>query len=85
MQIRIHLQGDPEPLRVPIHYNALLQGVLYSYLELHLAHFLHQEGWQDGKRRLRLFAFSRLLGKRRREGNMWVFEGPVTWYVASPW
>ena len=75
------LDGD---LVLPVHYNVIVQGLLYHHLEKSLAHRVHEQGWKDGKRRLRLFTFSRLRGRFRREGEWLRFFGRIRLIIASP-
>jgi CRISPR-associated endoribonuclease Cas6 len=86
MRVDITLNAS-QGLRLPRQYNELLQGFLYGHLEAELARRLHDEGFVDpeGRRRLRFFTFSRLMGRWRAEGEGIVFMGPVRWVVASPW
>jgi len=37
-----------------------------------------------GKRAFKMFTFSRLLGRHRREGDNLIFEGDITLYLSSP-
>ena len=86
MRVDIHLcpaDGQQE-IVLPIHYNVLLQGVIYSSLDAALAHRVHEQGWTDAGRRLKLFTFSRLRGDFRRRGKHLVFSGRLVWTVASP-
>ena len=53
-------------LTLPIHYNHLLQGFIYKNLtDDALRTFLHEVGFQKGKRSYKLFTYSRILGKSR--------------------
>ncbi|MBF7082172.1 CRISPR-associated endoribonuclease Cas6 [Desulfallas sp. Bu1-1] len=52
-----------ENFPVPINYNYLVQSAIYSSLGNELAEQLHDEGYMVGKRKLKLFAFSRLMGR----------------------
>jgi CRISPR-associated endoribonuclease Cas6 len=76
---------DP-PLRLPIHYNHLVQGLVYGLLEVAFAQKVHQEGFRAGGRQLRLFAFSRLLGPYvlHREALTIEFPDVVRLVVSSP-
>ncbi len=83
MRICVHLR----PInRAPLssHYNVWLQGVLYQALGPRQRDFWHNQGLQDGSRRLKLFVFSRLFGKFERTSNGLVFWETVRWYIASP-
>ena len=73
-------------LPLPIHYNHLVQGMIYRSLDRALRNWLHQEGFVFHKRHFKLFTFSRLMAKRRtlnRETRSIVFEGPVRFKVGS--
>ena len=83
MRLRISLRTDEGPLRVPIQYNHLLQGLVYHNLDRVLSEWLHEEGHAYGQRRFKLFTFSRLFGKREaREGRI-AFGSPVHFYLGS--
>ncbi len=69
---------------LPVHYNGLVQGWIYRHLESSLAQKVHLEGWSDGKRRMRFFTFSRLLGDVRVRDGMIRFLGDVRLVLASP-
>lgn len=69
---------------LPIHYNAVAQGFLYRHLEPELATSLHEEGIQEGKRKLKFFTFSRLIGNHRILQSQIVYNGTFYLVVASP-
>ncbi len=73
---------------IPINYNHLLAGVIYQFLYLsdpEYAHFLHEDGYNIGDKRLKLFTFSQLMAKRRQIIDKGIcFRSPLTWYVSSP-
>jgi len=84
--VRVRLTFSPKDgvCRLPVHYNQLVQGFLYRHLDESLAESVHNEGYVDGSRRLRMFTFSRLQGRAMvREGNI-VFAGEFSLVVASP-
>lgn len=86
MHLRITLKGKSGPIRLPIHYNRLIQGAIYSSLSEALAEFFHNMGFTSGKRSLKLFTFSRLLGRfdiRREKGEI-LFPQGATLIVSSP-
>ena len=84
MRIEVLLRGLQEPVALPTHYNWHIQGLIYQYLDSGLAARIHDRGWLDGNRRLKLFTFSRLRGSFRREGSMLLFRGPLSLTIASP-
>ncbi len=84
MRINLHLRPAEGELILPGHHNHLLQGLIYHHLDEVLAQRTHDQGWLDGQRRLRLFVFSRLMGRFRREQGQIKFFGPLMFFVASP-
>ena len=87
MRLVIRFVGRRGGLRLPLQYNELIQGFIYRHLEDKVASRVHTDGFPDPRslRRLRLFTFSRLFGRWRREGEHILFRGPVVLVVASPW
>ncbi len=71
-------------VRLPINYNEVLQGFIYSHLDGILAGFLHEEGFRCGSRSFKLFTFSRLIGKVRASEGMFNIRGPFKLIVSSP-
>ena len=84
--MRIDLWLKPtERLVVPVHYNHLVQGMIYRHLNPLIAQQTHDFGWAvDGKRRLPLFVFSRLRGRFRRQNGNLIFEKTIALSVSSP-
>lgn len=66
------------------HYNHLIQAAIYRSISPSLSLFLHEKGFTYGKRAFKMFTFSRLLGKHRKEGNSLLFEGGITLHLSSP-
>lgn len=71
---------------LPIHYNHIVQGLLYECLNKELSQFLHDKGFKHHKRSFRMFTFSRLMGRFNinKEGGQIIFSNPVTLFIASP-
>ncbi|MGQ9723630.1 MAG: CRISPR-associated endoribonuclease Cas6 [Candidatus Jordarchaeum sp.] len=69
---------------LPLHYNHLVQSMIYSNISRELADFLHDKGFIHGKRTFKLFTFSRIIGKPQISNGSIVFEGSVRLYVSSP-
>jgi CRISPR-associated endoribonuclease Cas6 len=69
---------------LPIHYNHLIQGWIYDSISEELSSFLHDEGFTSGKRKFKLFTFSRLLGRFNISRGLIYFEGPVWLYISTP-
>jgi len=86
MRIRLTFGSATDTFSLPRQYNEQIQGFIYRHLDAQLAAQIHDEGHPDprGKRRLKLFTFSRLQGKWRVEGDQIVFSGPVQLVIASP-
>jgi len=84
VHLRIRFRATDGAARLPIHYNEYIQAFIYRHLDEHLATVLHDQGIPEGKRRLKLFTFSRLLGPCRVGGEYITFSGPITLVVASP-
>ena len=87
MQLKLRFSIRAGELTLPLNYNELLQGFIYRHLEADLAARLHDEGFPDpcGRRKLKLFTFSRLLGRWKRSGDRIAFLEAVELVVASPW
>jgi CRISPR-associated endoribonuclease Cas6 len=84
MRLRIRLYSEKPPLRLPIQYNHLLQGLVYSNLNRALSEWLHEEGHAHGKRRFKLFTFSRLFGRRSTDkGQIEFGSGSVDFYLSA--
>ena len=84
---RIKLELLPkDEARLTIHYKHHVQSMLYSNISEELSTFLHDYGFQVGKRRFKLFTFSDLMGrfKMLRNSKEIKFLGPVYLYVSSP-
>jgi len=87
LRIKITLEHpEGKETTFPLYYNHTLQGFIYHHLSLALANFLHKKGYSLGKRKFKLFTFSRLFGKFRinpKEEKI-TFSGPVSFYLSSP-
>lgn len=93
MRVALSLVGKEGRLRLPRQYNELVQGFIYKHLDGCLAKSVHDEGFADprsAKRKLKLFAFSRL-SPDRNAGGRWrfvgehiEFQGPVCLVISSP-
>ncbi|NPB09593.1 MAG: CRISPR-associated endoribonuclease Cas6, partial [Thermodesulfobacteria bacterium] len=66
MRIALFFRPENGELLLPVHYNHLVQGFIYASLDEALARFYHDRGFNYGKRRFKLFTFSRLLCRERR-------------------
>ncbi|MGC8777994.1 MAG: CRISPR-associated endoribonuclease Cas6 [Candidatus Caldatribacteriaceae bacterium] len=89
MRARLTFAGEGvKELFLPLHYNHLLQALIYRVLPEGLARDLHEEGFSYEKRRFKLFTFSRLLERGRlveRNGRrMLCFPGKISLFFATP-
>lgn len=84
MRLILHLRPYKEQTRLPLQYNELIQGMIYGYLDRRLASFIHDHGMREGKRTLKLFTFSRLMGACAVRGRTLEISGGVRLVVASP-
>ena len=75
----------PQPVRLPVAYNAMLQGLIYHNLSPRIATFLHEQGFVVGSRNYKLFTFSRLMGQNKVNGDGIVLSPPFSLIISSPW
>lgn len=83
MRIALELASAGGTLRLPLHYNSEVQGLIYKNLGRALAAQVHDRGTPLGKRQFRFFTFSRLLGRYQIEGDRIEFTGPVRLRIGS--
>lgn len=84
MILRIKLRAE-KVLILPKSYNHLLQAFFYRNMDPVLSRFLHDIGFVYGKRRFKLFTFSKVIGSlREKKGGKIYFEPEITLYFASP-
>lgn len=86
--MRLVLRFEPKKgvLILPIHYNHLIQGMIYRTLDKSLRLWLHDEGFIWKKRKFKLFTFSRILSKRRHfnpDDRTISFYGPILLKISS--
>lgn len=84
MRIRVNLNSISDKIALPLHYNHLLQGFIYKNLSKSLSSSLHQKGSKIGKRRFKLFTFSRIFGNFERKEKELFFSGPFHFWLSSP-
>jgi len=75
-----------EGVTLPIHYNHLVQAMIYKNISDDLADFLHDGGFLLGKRPFKLFTFSRLNGRfiiDRVKGRI-TYRGDLSLQISSP-
>jgi len=87
VRVSFKFESAPEHLRLPIHYNHLVQAAIYRNLDEALAEWLHEKGYEWRKRRFKLFTFSRLLCHTRKYNpftKTLEIRGQFTLRVGSP-
>ena len=85
MHIYISLYCN-DGLEIPLHYNHIIQGVIYNAIDSDLADFLHDKGFTSGGRSFKLFAFSRLAGRyeiNKQKGSIKFFDD-IGMTISSP-
>lgn len=73
------------PLSLPISYHHILQGIIYNAIQNVPGYeTLHDEGYEYGKRRFKMFTFSEIFGRYRIKGDKIIFTDKVTFWISSP-
>lgn len=83
MRLNVELNAT-ESIRLPIHYNHLVQSMIYHSMDREFAEFLHEQGYEVDKRKFKLFTFSRLLGQYEIMGSEIFFTPPIRLIISSP-
>ena len=73
------------PILIPLHYNELIQGLIYHSLERSLATKLHDSGFIYQKRNFKLFTFSRILGRLQKKNGSFEINGSFQILISSPY
>jgi len=85
MIIKIGLKAYDGVVLLPKSYNHILQAFFYKNMDPYISKFLHNIGFLYGKRRFKLFTFSKVIAKlSKKTDSLLVFEGDLTLYFASP-
>jgi len=84
MQLELTIAPIGEAIILPLHYHHALQGFIYRNLGEGLATRIHDHGYSWGKRRLKMFVFSRILKKGKRIGEEIRFSGSIRIRIGSP-
>jgi CRISPR-associated endoribonuclease Cas6 len=85
LHLLVMLKPEPE-IKIPTNYNHLIQAVIYNTIDPELATFLHERGYESGKRVFKLFSFSRISGRfniSRTQGTI-KFNEDVRLVISSP-
>ena len=80
----MELTSPKAELVLPFHYTEWLQAAIYHSMGNSVAQVVHDVGFPVENRSLKLFAFSRLLGKYRANRETLTFHLPLTLVIASP-
>jgi len=83
LQLYVELNAM-DSIKLPIHYNYLVQSMIYRNMDKEFAEFLHNKGYEVNKRKFKLFTFSRLFGKYRIMESEIIFTPPVSLVFSSP-
>lgn len=85
--MHITMQFKPEgEFVLPLHYNHIIQGMIYKAINTQLAIFLHNKGFQNKRRSFKLFTFSRLNGRyeiNKEKGSIKFFD-QISMTISSP-
>ena len=84
MRLKIALSNNRNTIKLPQHYNSIIQGFIYRNLDRAMAERLHEQGYKYEKRRFKLFTFSKVFGKFTKEENNLLFRDRITFYISSP-
>jgi len=85
MRVKLTFQNpEHKPLLLPVHYNHLLQYLLYKLLPASLATHLHDQGFPYEKRTFKLFTFSRILNKGSAHSGKLRFGHCFSFLFATP-
>ncbi|MGG4043288.1 CRISPR-associated endoribonuclease Cas6 [Bacillus smithii] len=86
MRLTVAMKPKYHDVLLPLHYQYLLQGLLYQSLkDKTFATFLHEIGFQKGKRSYKLFTFSRLFGQHKIQLNSKkiLFDDEISWHIST--
>lgn len=83
MQINISFTSDKD-IVLPIHHNNIVQAFIYNNIDDKLAKLLHDGGYSSNGRSFKLFAFSRILGRVKKENDKFNFGRVIEVAVSSP-
>ncbi|MEF3244798.1 MAG: CRISPR-associated endoribonuclease Cas6 [Caldisericaceae bacterium] len=84
MRIKIIFESQNQNLILPLHYNHLIQSLIYNVFSKEVADKLHNEGYNFQKRIFKLFTFSRILEKGEKNSNTLKFKRNISFYFSSP-
>lgn len=82
MIVKLNFYSD-EYLELPINYTYLVQSAIYRKFDSNISKFLHDEGFTMGKKKFKLFTFSRIISRFSILDDLIVFRNPISIYFAS--
>lgn len=83
MRVLVRFENSKEVV-LPVSYNYYIESAIYNSLSPQLSAFLHKYGFEVGKRRFKLFTFSRIFGPYRIVNSSIKFYGNMSILVSSP-
>ncbi len=86
MRIILRFYPDTGNLVLPVHYNHIIQSMIYKHLDKDKASSLHERGFPYHKRRFKLFTFSRITSKKSefdKRNKTITFHGYIQVKIAS--
>lgn len=86
MRIKILLKSLKDgKIKMPLHYNYLIQSFIYSHIDKKLADFLHNIGFEYEKRKFKMFVFSRIFSKKFKiYKEKIIFDKEIYFFISSP-
>ncbi len=86
MRVKLTFENKKdENIYLPIHYNYLIQSFIYKNIGKELADFLHNKGFEYGKRKFKMFVFSRIFSKKFKTiGDKIEFDREISFYLSTP-
>lgn len=86
MRIKILLENlKNEKIKLPIHYNYLIQSFIYKNISKELGDFLHNQGFEYERRRFKMFVFSRIFSKEFKIlKKEIIFDKEIYFFISSP-
>ena len=84
MRLKITFESLNSNLILPIHYNHLIQALIYNIFSDKIADKLHNEGFRFGNRIFKMFIFSRILERGERNNKGLIFKRSISFYFSSP-
>lgn len=82
--MRLKIQLSYNNFKVPMSYQSIIQGVIYSLLSKdELGDFYHNDGYHYDKKIFKCFTFSQLFGKYKIENKYLIFDSDFYFYISS--